>query len=69
MVLPFEVPQRTVDYDDAEVFKADWISSRIPGSSIVAGIVQGSPPAIFFIVPRRILPERVFGRRATVWPF
>ena len=40
------------------------ISSRIAGSSIVAGMVQVSPSAIFFMVPRRILPERVFGRRA-----
>ena len=37
-----------------------------PGSSIVAGIVQASPSAIFCIVPRRILPERVFGRRSTI---
>ncbi len=42
------------------------ISSRIAGSSIVAGIVQASPSAIFFIVPRRIFPERVFGSRATM---
>ncbi len=28
--------------------------------------VHASPSAIFFIVPRRILPERVLGRRATV---
>ena len=47
-------------------FSAPPISSRIAGSSIVAGIVQGSPSAIFFMVPRRILPERVFGSRATV---
>ena len=30
---------------------------------MVAGMVQGSPSAIFLIVPRRILPERVFGSR------
>ena len=36
------------------------------GSSIVAGMVHGSPSAIFLMVPRRILPERVFGRRLTV---
>jgi len=33
---------------------------------MVAGIVQLSPSAIFFIVPRRIFPERVFGSRPTV---
>jgi hypothetical protein len=47
-------------------FRAPPISSRIAGSSIVAGMVQGSPSAVFFMVPRRILPERVFGSRATV---
>ena len=31
----------------------------------MAGSVQGSLSAIFFIVPRRILPERVLGRRST----
>src|SRR6202023_342357 len=41
------------------------ISSRTTGSSMVAGMAQGSPSAIFFIVPRRIFPARVFGRRAT----
>ena len=45
-------------------FSAFAISSRIAGSSIVAGMVQGSPSAIFFMVPRRILPDRVFGSRA-----
>jgi hypothetical protein len=29
-------------------------------------MLKGSPSAIFFIVPRKILRERVFGRRATV---
>ena len=29
-------------------------------------MVQVSPSAIFFMVPRRILPERVFGSRGTV---
>jgi hypothetical protein len=29
------------------------------GSSMVAGMVQGSPSAIFLIVARRILPDRV----------
>jgi hypothetical protein len=31
---------------------------------MVAGMVQAVPSAIFFMVPRRILPERVFGSRA-----
>src|SRR5258708_40223090 len=47
-------------------FSASPISSSTLGSSMVAGIVQGSPSAIFLMVPRRILPERVFGSRATV---
>ena len=33
---------------------------------MVAGMVHGSPSAIFLMVPRRIFPERVLGRRATV---
>ena len=41
------------------------ISSRMAGSSMVAGIFQSSPSAILTIVPRRILPERVFGSRST----
>ena len=32
---------------------------------MVAGVAYGRPSAIFFTVPRRILPERVFGRRGT----
>ena len=32
---------------------------------MVAGTLYGWPSAIFFTVPRRILPERVFGRRGT----
>ena len=32
---------------------------------MVAGIFHSSPSAIFRIVPRRILPERVLGRRET----
>ena len=32
---------------------------------MVAGIVHGSPSAIFCMVPRRILPERVLGSRVT----
>ena len=47
-------------------FSAPPISSSTFGSSIVAGMVQLSPSAIFFMVPRRILPERVFGSRGTV---
>src|SRR5581483_9950766 len=43
-------------------FSASPISSSTLGSSMVAGMVQGSPSAIFLMVPRRILPERVFGR-------
>jgi len=46
-------------------FSAFPISSKITGSSIVAGIVHISWSAIFFIVPRRIFPDRVFGSRAT----
>jgi len=45
------------------LFSAPPISSKIAGSSMVAGMVQGSPSAIFLMVPRRILPERVFGSR------
>ena len=30
---------------------------------MVAGIFHSSPSAIFFMVPRRIFPERVFGSR------
>ena len=39
------------------------ISSRIIGSSMVAGTLNSLPSASFFMVPRRILPERVLGRR------
>ena len=49
----------------ARASSASAISSSAFGSSIVAGVVQASWSAIFFIVPRRILPERVFGRRGT----
>src|SRR5213593_1536899 len=41
------------------------ISSRMTGSSIVGGTRYSTPSAIFFIVPRRILPERVLGNRWT----
>ena len=37
----------------------------IAGSSIVAGGVYARPAAMSRIVARRILPERVFGSRAT----
>src|SRR5262249_46530588 len=47
-------------------FSAAPISSRMTGSSMVAGMLHGCSSAIFFMVPRRILPERVFGSRATV---
>jgi hypothetical protein len=47
-------------------FKAPALPSRTAGSSMVAGMDHGSPSAIFFMVPRRILPERVLGRRPTV---
>ena len=47
-------------------FSAPPISSSTLGSSMVAGMVQASPSAIFLMVPRRILPERVFGRRCTM---
>src|SRR3981081_2438622 len=47
-------------------FSASPISSNTFGSSMVAGIAHWSPSAIFLVVPRRILPERVFGSRATV---
>ena len=35
---------------------------------MVAGILYSSPSAMRRIVPRRILPERVFGRRGTTKP-
>jgi hypothetical protein len=41
------------------------ISSRIAGSSMVAGNVYDLLSAIFCMVPRRILPDHVFGRRLT----
>src|SRR5258705_11739783 len=45
-------------------FSASPISSSTFGSSMVAGIFPGSPPAIFLLVPRRILPYLVFGSYA-----
>jgi hypothetical protein len=44
-------------------FSASPISSKIAESSMVAGIVHGSPSAIFLMRLRRILPEHVLGRR------
>ena len=41
-------------------------SSSTAGSSIVAGIRHSSPSAILRIVPRRTLPERVFGSAVTM---
>src|ERR1700748_1610115 len=41
------------------------ISSSTFGSSMVAGMVQGSPSAIFLMVPRRILRGRVLGNGRT----
>src|SRR3954462_11244616 len=46
-------------------FNAPPISSSTLGSSIVAGMLHAPPSAIFLMVPRRILPERVFGNRWT----
>src|SRR5207247_336940 len=46
-------------------FSASPISSRMPGSSMVAGTVYSTPSAMRFTVPLRIFPERVFGRRFT----
>ena len=47
------------------VCNAARISSRMAGSSIVAGILKSSPSAILTMVARRILPDRVLGRRLT----
>src|SRR5258705_6602222 len=47
-------------------FSASPISSSTLGSSMVAGLVPGSPTALFLMAPRRILPERAFSSRATV---
>src|SRR5205823_6704878 len=47
------------------VANAAVISSRTAGSSIVGGTRYSIPSAIFLIVPRRILPERVLGSRGT----
>jgi hypothetical protein len=42
---------------------ASPISCKMAGSSMVAGMVQASPSAIFLMVLGRILPERVFSAR------
>lgn len=41
------------------------ISSRQVGSSMVDGILYSLPPAMERMVPRRILPDLVLGKRAT----
>src|SRR6516162_35332 len=41
------------------------ISARMAESSMVAGVAYMSPLALFCMVPRRILPECVLGRRCT----
>ena len=44
---------------------ASATSASAVGPSMVEGVSNASPSAILRIVPRRILPERVFGRRGT----
>ena len=51
--------------EERHASSAAAISPSAAGSSTVAGMVHSAPSAIFFMVPRRILPERVFGRRPT----
>ena len=41
------------------------LAEGMAGSSMVAGTFTSLPSASFFMVPRRILPERVLGRRLT----
>jgi hypothetical protein len=65
--------RRDIDVDDEQgqsllpvIFqpRTSLISSRMAGSSIVAGILSSaSPSAIFCMVARRILPDRVLGKR------
>ena len=43
------------------LIKSSLISSNIAGSSIVGGILYSTLSAIFLIVPRKILPDLVFG--------
>ena len=45
------------------VASASFISSKISGSSIVAGTLNSSPSAILHTVERKIFPDRVFGKR------
>ena len=47
------------------VFRVSVISSRIVGSSMVEGMRYSLPAAIERMVPRRILPDLVFGSLAT----
>ena len=55
-----------VDTAPLRAMSAAPISSNMVGSSMVAGMLKLAPSTIFFMVPRRIFPERVFGSRATV---
>jgi hypothetical protein len=50
---------------DNRLCKAAAISDSTAESSMVAGMVQAWSSAIFFIVPRKVLPDRVLGRRFT----
>src|SRR5579871_1097384 len=48
-----------------ERVRAPRTSSRAAGSSMVGGTATGSPSAMRRIEARRILPDRVLGRRGT----
>ncbi len=48
------------------VLRVSVISSRMAGSSMVDGMLYSLPLAMDRMVPRRILPERVFGSRLTM---
>ena len=45
--------------------KAFWIKVNTDSSSIVAGTTNSSPLDIFFMVARKILPDRVLGNLST----
>ena len=47
------------------LIKSSFISSKIAGSSIVAGILYSSLSAIFLTVPLKIFPDLVFGNLFT----